>query len=223
MTRRNVFITGGTGYIGQVLIPRLLEGGHTVRALARRGSEQRLPSGCEAVIGNALDEASFADQVHPSDTFVQLVGVPHPSPAKAAEFRSIDLVSVRASVGAAARAGVEHFIYISVAQPAPVMKAYQAVRAEGESLIQESGMNATIIRPWYVLGPGHRWAYTLIPMYWLFERLPGTRETARRLGLVTREQMIAALAQAVESQSYGIHVVDVPAIRSASVAQVTFA
>lgn len=223
MTRRNVFITGGTGYIGQVLIPRLLEGGHTVRALARRGSEQRLPSGCEAVIGNALDEASFADRVHPSDTFVQLVGVPHPSPAKAAEFRSIDLLSVRASVGAAARAGLEHFIYVSVAQPAPVMKAYQAVRAEGERLIRESGMNATIIRPWYVLGPGHRWAYSLIPMYWLFERLPGTRETARRLGLVTREQIIAALAQAVESQSYGIHVVDVPAIRSASVAQVTFA
>src|SRR6185369_4157048 len=183
MTHHNVFITGGTGYIGQVLIPRLLEGGHTVRALVRLGSEQKLPPGCEAVIGNAPDEASFADQVRPSDTFVQLVGVPHPSPARAAEFQSIDLVSVRVSVSAAARAGVEHFVYISVAQPAPVMKAYQAVRAEGEKLISESGMNATIIRPWYVLGPGHRWAYSLIPMYWLFERLPGTRETARRLGL----------------------------------------
>ncbi|HXU40270.1 MAG TPA: NAD(P)H-binding protein [Blastocatellia bacterium] len=179
MTRHNVFITGGTGYIGQVLIPRLLERGHTVRALARRGSEQKLPQGCKAVTGNALDEASFADQVRPSDTFVQLVGVPHPSPAKAAEFQSIDLVSVRASVSAATRAGIEHFLYISVAQPAPVMKAYQAVRAEGERLIRQSGMNATIIRPWYVLGPGHRWAYSLIPMYWLFERVPGTRERLR--------------------------------------------
>src|SRR2546427_5647743 len=193
MMRRNVFITGGTGYVGRALIPRLLERGHEVRALVRRSSETRLPRGCEAVIGNALEASSFAESVPPSDTFVQLVGVPHPSPAKAAEFRSIDLASVRASVTGAAQASVEHFIYVSVAQPAPVMKAYQQVRAEGEKLIRDSGMNATIIRPWYVLGPGHRWAYALIPMYWLFEHLPGTRETARRLGLLTREQMIVAL------------------------------
>lgn len=220
MTHRNVFITGGTGYVGRALIPRLLERGHSVRALVRSGSEQKLPPsvpcGCEAVIGNALDEASFADQVRPSDTFVQLVGVPHPSPAKAAEFHSIDLVSVRASVSAAAGAGVEHFIYVSVAQPAPVMKAYQAVRAEGEKLIRDSGMNATVIRPWYVLGPGHRWAYSLIPMYWLFERVPGTRETARRLGLVTLDQMIAAITTAVVSPVQGIRIYDVPSIRGAA-------
>lgn len=212
MTHRNVFITGGTGYVGSVLIPRLLERGHAVRALVRSGSEQKLPSGCEAVIGDALDASTFADQVQPSDTFVQLVGVPHPSPAKAAEFQSIDLASVRASVTAAA--GVEHFIYVSVAQPAPVMKAYQAARAEGEKLIRASGMNATIIRPWYVLGPGHRWAYSLIPMYWLFERLPGTRDTARRLGLVTLEEMAAALERSVESPADGIRILEVPSIRS---------
>jgi uncharacterized protein YbjT (DUF2867 family) len=216
MTRRNVFITGGTGYIGGLLIPRLLERDHAVRALVRRGSEQKLPRGCEAVIGNALDLVSFADQVRPSDTFVQLVGVPHPSPAKAAEFQRIDLASVRASVSAAAGAGVEHFIYVSVAQPAPVMKAYQAVRAEGEKLIRDSGMNATIIRPWYVLGPGHRWAYSLIPMYWLFERLPGTRETARRLGLVTLDQMVNAIATAVGSPAEGVRIYDVPSIRRAT-------
>lgn len=214
MSSRNVFITGGTGYIGQLLIPRLLESGYAVRALVRRGSAQKLPAGCEAMIGNALDAATFADQVRPSDTFVQLVGVPHPSPAKAAEFKSIDLASVRASVSAASESGIKHFIYVSVAQPAPVMKAYQAARAEGEKLIRASGMNATIIRPWYVLGPGHRWAYALKPVYWLFEQLPGTRDTARRLGLVTLEEMAAALAHSVESPAEGIRILDVSSIRS---------
>ena len=165
MTRRNIFITGGTGYVGRALIPRLLERGHSVRALVRRGSEQRLTRSCEAVIGNALDASSFADNVQPSDTFVQLVGVPHPSPAKAGEFKSIDLASARASVSAAAGAGVKHFVYVSVAQPSPVMKAYQAARAEGESMIRESGLAATILRPWYVLGPGHLWPYALVPIY----------------------------------------------------------
>lgn len=216
MTPRNVFITGGTGYVGRALIPRLLERGHDVRALVRRGSEKRLPRGCEPVIGNALDVSSFAERVEPSDTFVHLVGVPHPSPAKAAEFQSIDLASARASVSAAAGAGVKHFVYVSVAQPSPVMKAYQAARAEGEQMIRESGLAATILRPWYVLGPGHRWPYALVPMYWFFERIPATRETARRLGLVTLEEMVAALVGAVESPADGIRVLDVPLIKSAA-------
>jgi uncharacterized protein YbjT (DUF2867 family) len=215
MTSRNVFITGGTGYVGSVLIPILLERGHTVRALAREGSEHKLPRGCEAVVGDALVAESFADRVRPSDTFIQLVGVPHPSPTKAAQFQSIDLASARASVSAAANANIAHFIYVSVAQPAPVMKAYQSARAEAESLIRASGMNATILRPWYVLGPGHRWAYALKPMYWLFERLPGTRDTARRLGLVTLEEMVAALVQSVELPASQFRIIEVPAIRNA--------
>lgn len=210
----NVFITGGTGYIGRVLLPRLLDRGHVVRALVRPGSEQRLPSGCQAVIGNALDALSFAERVGPSDTLVQLVGVPHPSPAKRAEFHSIDIASARASVSAAAGAGVKHFVYVSVAQPSPVMKAYQAARAEGELMIRDSGLDATILRPWYVLGPGHRWPYTLVPLYWLFERIPATRDTAQRLGLVTMDQMVSALVASVESKPDGVRILEVPSIRN---------
>jgi len=202
-------------------MPRLIERGHNVRALVRRGSELKLPAGCQAVIGNALDASTFADQILPSDTFVQLVGVPHPSPAKAAEFQSIDLASVRASVSAAAGAGVKHFVYVSVAQPSPVMKAYQAVRALGEQMIRDSGLDATILRPWYVLGPGHRWPYALVPMYWLFERIPSTRDTARRLGLVTLNQMVNALVASVEGTADGIRMLEVPSIRNAASASRT--
>jgi uncharacterized protein YbjT (DUF2867 family) len=211
--RRNIFITGGTGYVGRHLIPRLLERGHTVRALVREGSERKLPVGCSAVIGNALDRSSFAHLVSPSDTLVHLVGVPRPSPAKAREFRAIDLESIRASVPAAVEANIEHFVYVSVAQPAPIMQAYLEVRAEGESLIRGSGLRATILRPWYVLGPRHRWPYLLVPIYWLLERLPSTRETARRLGLVTIEQMIHALATAVETPARDVTIMGVQEIK----------
>ena len=189
-----------------------------VRALIRKGSAQKLPRGCEALVGDALDASTFADHVRSEDTFVQLVGVPHPSPAKAAEFQSIDLASARASVSAAAGAGVKHFVYVSVAQPSPVMKAYQAARAEGESMIRESELAATILRPWYVLGPGHLWPYALVPMYWVFERIPSTSATARRLGLVTLEDLIAALLHSIESPADGIRVLDVPSIRSIATA-----
>jgi uncharacterized protein YbjT (DUF2867 family) len=95
------------------------------------------------------------------------------------------------------------------------MKAYIQVRAECEQLIHKSGMTATILRPWYVLGPGHRWPYCLLPIYKLLELLPNTREGARRLGLVTREQMVHAIMYAVENPAQGVRIVEVPEIRSA--------
>jgi uncharacterized protein YbjT (DUF2867 family) len=157
--------------MGRQLIPRLLQRGHEVRALVRPGSEGKLPLGCTSVIGDALIRETFAEKIAPADTFVQLVGVSHPSPAKAAQFRSIDLVAGKASIEAAASADIRHFVYLSVAQPAPVMKAYIAVRAECEQMIRQRGLNASILRPWYVLGPGHRWPYGLIPIYWALEQL----------------------------------------------------
>jgi uncharacterized protein YbjT (DUF2867 family) len=106
-------------------------------------------------------------------------------------------------------------VYVSVAHPAPAMKSYIEARMEGEALIRDAGLNATILRPWYVLGPGHWWPVTLLPIYWLMERIPSTRERARQLGLVTLRQMTIALADAVDNPAKGERIVDVPGIRAA--------
>jgi len=214
--RHCVFVTGGTGYMGQRLIPHLLARGHQVRALVRAGSEKKLPAGCDPVLGDALHADSYMHQVAPADTFVQLVGVAHPSPAKAAEFQKVDLPAGLSSVKASVSAGIRHFVYVSVAHPAPTMHAYIAVRRECEAAIESAGLNATILRPWYVLGPGHWWPYLLLPMYKVAELLPSTREGARRLGLVTLEQMLNALTFAVENPVEGKRIMGVPEIRGRS-------
>jgi len=210
-----VFLTGGTGFMGRRLAAELLRRGHNVRGLARKGSETRLPAGCELATGDPLDAARYRESVAPADTFMQLVGVSHPSPAKAAEFRSVDLVSAKAAVEAARFAGIRHFVYVSVAHPAPLMKEYIAARSEAEAAIGASGMSATILRPWYVLGPGRRWPLLLLPAYWILGAFPRTRDSARRLGLVTLPQMIETLARAVERPAAGVRIVEVPQIRSA--------
>jgi uncharacterized protein YbjT (DUF2867 family) len=213
MTKHNVFVAGGTGYLGARLIAELLQRGHEVRALARPDSEQKLPAGCTPIMGNALDKNSYMNAIQPADTFVHLVGVSHPNPSKAEQFRTIDLASVQNSVPAAVAAGIEHFVYVSVAHPAPVMQAYWQTRAECETIIRNSQLNATILQPWYVLGPGHWWPYVLVPMYWVSERIPATRETAQRLGLVTLPQTLRALVHAVENPLQGMRVWGVPQIR----------
>ena len=78
----NVFVTGSPVYLGQRLIPALLNPGHQVQALVRAGSEGMLAPGCSAVVGNALDASSYARQVPPSDTIVQLVGTPNRTPGR---------------------------------------------------------------------------------------------------------------------------------------------
>ena len=126
----------------------------------------------------------------------------------------MDLPSVDAALAAARAGRIAHFVYVSVAQPAPVMQAYIAVRQAGEARIRESGIPATILRPWYVLGPGHRWPYLLVPLYGLCAMLPPLRDTALRLGLVTIGQMVAALVGSIELGPQGVRILDVPAIRA---------
>ncbi len=211
-----VFITGGTGYVGSRLIPVLQRQGCSVRALVRPGSERKLPPGCDVVVGNPLDRATFEHAIEPYSAFVQLVGVPHPSPAKAQQFYDIDLVSARASIDAAAARQVDHFVYVSVAQPAPVMKAYQLSRAIAEGHLAQSGLPPACSGRGMCSAPGHRWPIVLKPFYWIAERRASSRSAALRLGLVTIDQMVATLALVVAAPPKTSRILTVPDIRRAS-------
>ena len=176
---RQVFVAGATGYIGRHLIPVLLARGHRVRALARRGSE-----------------ATGARAAARSSSAIRSTGRRSPAPSARAT-RSCSWSACRTPRRARRRSswrsicdrpwnrsprrgagGIAHFVYVSVAQPAPVMQAYQHARRQAEQSLAASGLTHTVLRPWYVLGPGHRWPYLLLPAYWMLERLPAN--TSRR-------------------------------------------
>jgi nucleoside-diphosphate-sugar epimerase len=216
-TPLDILVTGGTGYIGRNLIPLLLARGHRVRVLTRAESAQRVPAGATSVVGDALSDDSIATALHAGDTLIHLVGTPHPTPSKADQFEKVDLISIRASVNAAQRVKIRHLVYVSVAQPAPIMQAYLWVRSLGEAMIREARLTATIVRPWYVVGPGRRWPKVIMPLYKLAEAIPATRATAERLGLVTIEQFVNAMVSGAENPpaSGQQRIVDVPGIRNA--------
>lgn len=210
----SVFVAGATGFLGQPLVEALLARGHRVRALVRDPARARLPSAAERVGGDALAPNSFARALAGCDAYVHLVGVRRPAPWKARAFVDVDLGSVQSALAALRGSGVRHFVYLSVAQPAPVMKRFVWARREAEILIRSEGYAASFVRPWYVLGPGRRWPLALLPIYALCERLPWTREGAQRLGLVTRAAAVAGLAWAIEHPPEGVRVLDVPRLQS---------
>jgi uncharacterized protein YbjT (DUF2867 family) len=149
---------------------------------------------------------------------VQLLGVSHPSPSKAKQFRDIDLRSVRATADAAVYAKASHFIYVSVAMaPSRLMQAYQSVRQEGEKYCLDQKLNCTFIRPWYVLGPGHWWPVLLLPLYGLAEIIPSWRQKARSMALVTIGQMLRTLTNAIEGPSRQLRIVEVRDIRQTTI------
>lgn len=210
---RRVFVTGATGYLGTRLIPLLIERGHHITALARPESVGKVSRRCRVVTGDPLDADGFLPSLRGHDTLVHLVGVPKPSPWKGPQFRAVDGPSALAAVRAATVTGVQHVVYVSVAHPAPIMRDYFAVRTGCEAAILQAGLIATIFRPWYILGPGHWWPLALQPIYCLLERIPGTREAARRLGLVTISDMLTAMAWSIEHPPGATRVVEVPEIR----------
>ena len=210
-----VFIAGGTGYIGKRLIKILLQKGYRVIALVRKGSESKVPKGAEIINADPFDPASFSKSLPANAVFVQLLGVAHPSPKKAKQFREIDLRSVKASADAAAVANVTHFVYVSVAMaPSGLMAAYQAVRKEGEEYCKTKKLNCTFIRPWYVLGPGHYWPLLLYPLYGLAELVPAWRSKARAEALVTIQQMLHTLVSIVENEPLPLRILEIKDIRS---------
>ena len=212
---QTVFITGGTGYIGTRLIKALQrDGNFNIKALVRKGSENKLPQGCSIIAGNALDAYSYQNTIAPSTIFVHLIGVAHPSPSKKELFKNIDLVSIQQAAKAAAVAGIQHFIYLSVAMhPTKIMKDFQQVRAQGEALLLQQNFVTSFIRPWYVLGPGHWWPLLLKPVYFILKLFPSTKATANNLDTVTITQMVKALVNSIKNQPKENTVVDVQAMK----------
>ena len=94
-----------------------------------------------------------------------------------------------------------------------MMREFQAARAEGERMVTESGIPASFVRPWYVLGPGRRWPVILKPFYALAQAYPPTRESAIRLALVTLEQMTQTLAWAIENPPERLQIFEPPQIK----------
>lgn len=68
-----VFVTGGTGFIGKNLIPKLVANGYEVIVLLR--TKKSLPKKVKAVIGELEDPRTFIDELNKSDVLIHLAAI----------------------------------------------------------------------------------------------------------------------------------------------------
>ena len=103
--RQSILLTGATGYIGGLLLPRLVAGGHRVRCLARRPERvrERFGADVEVVQGDCLDAASLHAAMAGIDVAYYLVH----SMASPGRFEDLDRQAALTFGAAAAAAGVK--------------------------------------------------------------------------------------------------------------------
>jgi uncharacterized protein YbjT (DUF2867 family) len=137
-----ILVTGGTGTLGSLVVPRLRDAGCTVRVLSRQPREPVW--GVEAVVGNLDTGEGVAAAVDGVDVVVNCAGAAAGDDVKAASL-----------VRAAAPAGVRHVVHISVvgADRMPVVGradratfGYFASKLAAERVIEQAGIPWTTLR-----------------------------------------------------------------------------
>jgi uncharacterized protein (TIGR01777 family) len=71
----NIFITGGTGFVGRNLVSRLVGEGHTVTVLSRsERASDRLPHGTSIVLGDPIEPGAWQESIKGQDCIINLAG-----------------------------------------------------------------------------------------------------------------------------------------------------
>jgi 2-alkyl-3-oxoalkanoate reductase len=175
----NIFIAGGTGAIGRVLVPQLVNAGHQVVALTRSpaSTSQLERMGATAVVGDVYDEPGLARRVAESEAEVvihQLTAFGTKDGDPYAATIRVRIEGTRHLIAAARAAGVRRFIAQSISflcspfgsgltdeetplhldAPAPVRALAQAIASLERQTLEATGMAGTVLRYGWFYGPG---------------------------------------------------------------------
>jgi uncharacterized protein YbjT (DUF2867 family) len=200
-----IAITGATGFAGRHAVAELLLRGHRLRALVRSPETAGLPAGVDVVKGDLADAAALAQLTAGADAIVNLAGA-LTGLDRAAYFR-VNEQGTLALADAAEKAHVRRFVHISsLAAREPQLSSYAASKRAGEDVLRArmAVLNAILIRPPAVYGPGDRGTLPLIKeLTRPVAAIPGPPNA--RFSLIHGRDLARIIATAVQSDQQGLH------------------
>jgi nucleoside-diphosphate-sugar epimerase len=217
-----VLVTGASGFVGRATCDELLRRGHEVVALVRRpGSE---PPGTSAQIGDLTDAASLQEAVASQrpDAVVHLAAE-IASQRDAKKVWEVNAEGTRRLVEAAKADGGPRFVLASTVvtgeahgellepgKPLPVETPYGESKQEAEKIVLESGLDAAVVRPSHVYGPGGWYAEEFVKRLRQPGRFAVIGDGDNWWDVVRVEDVATALADAAERAPAGAvyHVAD---------------
>ena len=173
MTSPLILVTGATGYIASRLIPRLLDSGYRVRALAR--DPRRLQGRSwfrhvEVVQADVTEPWTLdaaMDGVHTAYYLIHNMSHGH-------GYTSLELDSARAFASAAEKAGIQHIIYLGgLADPEQHIAPHMRSRIETGKVLREGKVPVTEFRAGVITGSGSISFEMIRFMTELFPIVPG--------------------------------------------------
>ncbi len=149
-----LFIAGGTGATGRVLVREATARGHELVLHVRPQSAEKSPLGKDprAKIFDLLDHAALTAALRGSDVCISLVGTMKKRFAAGDTYETSDIGSARALTAAAVEAGVPRFLLLS-SVGAGGTGAYLKMKGECERIVKDSGLRYTIFRPSVLVSP----------------------------------------------------------------------
>jgi nucleoside-diphosphate-sugar epimerase len=168
-----VLVTGGSGVIGEGLIPELIGRGHQVRLLTR-GADDAAREWPDEVTSFAADVTAPEQLVGAADgcdAVVHISGIIGEQPPDVT-FEKVNVGGTRNVLAECARAGLPKLIFISSLAAERGSSAYHASKREAESLVRAYAGPWIILRPGNVYGPGDDVISQLLNMHRTLPAIP---------------------------------------------------
>lgn len=213
---KTIAITGGTGFVGRAVVAEFLRSGYRVRALVRsESSKAKLTQhqNLVCIIGDPCNIEDVSRLLEGADALVHLVGVRLKEARKTGKnYEDVDVGSAIASIEAMKRSSTRRILILTAADIGNSF--YVRCKRKVEKLTKDSGLDWTIFRPSFILGPGREWPVILTPILWALGHLPGYFGIKIRSAQNIRLEALAkAFVVALEDDTTITRSLDVPDIR----------
>jgi NADH dehydrogenase len=200
-----VLVTGGTGVIGEGLIPALINAGHEVRLLTRGAGRdaEEWPTGVEPFSADVSESESLKGVADDCEAVVHITGIVRESPPDAT-FERVNVLGTKNVLQEAERAGVARFIYVSSLGADSGRSLYHQSKRRAEEHVREFPGDWLILRPGGVYGPGDEVISTLLKLIRAVPFIPVVDSGDQRFQPIWFGDLGAAIAEAIEIQGlYG--------------------